>query len=104
MMAIKAKVKLRTCEVCGVKKKVAEFSIGKICIKCENPTLRESTDDEVQGIVPKAKKPLDDLQSLHVKMDHLIQRFDRMETLIMGLMELVGKINYEMEMNKVQDE
>jgi hypothetical protein len=107
-MAIKTKIKLRTCSVCGVKKKVAEFSIGKICNKCEEstPTLREeSTDDEVQLVVPaKVATTTDDLKSLHAKMDHLTQRFDRMEALVVGLMELVGKINYEMEMSKVEED
>lgn len=99
-MATRTKIKLRTCDVCGIKKKVAEFSIGKICNKCDGPnvsTPQELTDDE---IIPKLEIPLD-LQSLHAKMDHLHQRFDRMETLVIGLMELVGKINYDMEMNKI---
>lgn len=101
-MATKTKIKLRTCDVCGIKKKVAEFSVGKICNKCggsDISTLQDSTDDEI--VPQKSEMPLD-LQSLHAKMDHLHQRFDRMETLVIGLMELVGKINYDMEMNKVE--
>lgn len=100
-MATKTKIKLRTCNVCGIKKKIAEFSIGKTCNKCDGSnisTLQESTDDEI--IPSKSEIPLD-LQSLHTKIDHLHQRFDRMETLVIGLMELVGKINYDMEMNKM---
>jgi hypothetical protein len=105
------KTKLRTCNICGIKKKVAEFSTGKICNKCEESTstLREeSSDDEtpistpvplgIPSVVP------DDLQSLHAKIDNLTQRFDRMESLVIGLMELMGKINYDMEINKVEDE
>ena len=90
------KTKLRTCNVCGIKKKVAEFSVGKICNKCEETTstLREeSSDDETPSSV-----------DLHAKIDSLTQRFDRMESLMIGLMELVGKINYDMEINKVEDE
>jgi|RhiMethySRZTD1v2_1073278.scaffolds.fasta_scaffold2491095_1 hypothetical protein len=97
------KIKLRTCSVCGIKKKVAEFSVGKICNKCEETTstLEESSDDETLPLVVPIPN---DLQSLHVKIDSLTQRFDRMESLMIGLMELVGKINYDMEMNKVEDE
>ena len=120
-MVVKMKVKLRTCEICEVKKKVAEFTQGKICNKCQaRPTLREeSTDDET--IIPKSPVvvPLeviakeipevvpnpynDDLQRLHAKIDYLGQRFDRMETLVLGLMDLLGKINCEMEMKKVDE-
>lgn len=119
-MVTKTKIKLRTCDICGTKKKVAEFSMGKICNKCEEntSTLQESTDDEVQLVITTVKDncTLDDLQkdnpthnpstiqSLHEKMDNLSQRFDRMEALMIGLMELVGKINYDMEMNKEKDE
>jgi hypothetical protein len=98
------KTKLRTCSVCGIKKKVAEFSVGKICNKCEETTstlLEESSDDETSPLVVPVPN---DLQSLHAKIDSLTQRFDRMESLMIGLMELVGKINYDIEMNKVEDE
>lgn len=118
-MVTKTKIKLRTCEVCGIKKKVTEFSIGKICNKCEIPTastLQESsTDDEtipprrLDETIPSQKldevissQKSEDLQSLHTKMDHLHQRFDKLEMMVLGLMELVGKINYDMEMNKVE--
>ena len=127
-MVTKTKIKLRTCDICGTKKKVAEFSMGKICNKCEEntSTLQESTDDEVQLVITTVKDnctlqkdnytSVDDLQkdnpthnsstiqSLHEKMDNLSQRFDRMEALMIGLMELVGKINYVMEMSKEKDE
>ena len=95
------KTKLRTCSVCGIKKKVAEFSVGKICNKCEETTSTlqdESSDDEIPPPIPN------DLQSLHAKIDSLTQRFDRMESLMIGLMELVGKINYDMEISKVEDD
>lgn len=97
------KTKLRTCSVCGIKKKVVEFSVGKICNKCEEntSTLREeSSDDETPPFAPIPN----DLQSLHAKIDSLTQRFDRMESLMMGLMDLMGKINYDMEISKVEDE
>lgn len=110
-MAIKMKVKLRTCEICGVKKKVVEFSQGKVCNKCQTQTSHESTDDEtIDETPPKvviAKEipeviANDEIQRLHAKMDHLDQRFDRMETLVLGLMDLLGKINCDMEMKKVE--
>lgn len=105
-MAIKTKIKLRVCEICGIKKKVAEFSIGKICNKCQDSGSevlhKESSDDEATMVTPKITPVDDNLNSLHAKLDDLTQRFDRMETLVIGLMELVGKINYEMEMNKVE--
>ncbi len=113
------KTKFRTCNICGIKKKVAEFSSGKICNRCERTppsTLREeSTDDEMDTMHISTDDTTsngmhvndnvhtstgDDLQSLHAKVDHLHQRFDKMEALMMGLMELVGKINYDIEMNK----
>jgi hypothetical protein len=110
------KTKLRTCNICGIKKKVAEFSSGKICNICERTstesvsTLREeSTDDEISVSTKDDRVYIstngdtnDDLRSLHTKIDHLHQRFDKMEVLMMGLMELVGKINYDMEINKVR--
>ena len=120
-MAIK--IKLRTCNICGTKKKVAEFSSAKTCIKCEermsteSVSSQESTDDETQTndtknheipkiknheIQPKIKNHIDDL-SLHAKIDDLSQRLNRMEALMMGLMELVGKINYDMEINKMKE-
>lgn len=107
-MAIKMKVKLRTCEICGVKKKVVEFSRGKVCNKCQAQTSHESTDDETIDETPPiviAKEiPVvianDEIQRLHAKMDHLDQRFDRMETLMLGMMDLLGKINCEMELDK----
>jgi len=119
MMAIKTK--LRVCEICGVKKKVGEFSIGRICNKCEGSsasTLQESTDDETDEISQTDKLPLEiDLvgltelpktseayHDLHTKVDLLNQRLDRMETLMLGLMELVGKINYDMEISKIKHE
>jgi hypothetical protein len=98
------KIKLRVCDVCKVKKKVAEFSTGKICNSCEGSasTLREeSTDDEVE--IPKDntdKIPNVDANNLHEKIDLLNQRLDRMETLMLGLMDLMGKINYDMEIKK----
>lgn len=118
IMPIKTKIKLRKCEVCKEKKKVAEFSIGKICNKCESSmpldtasTLQDSSDDEVQipvcdNLVLDTKVDIktDNLQSLHAKVDNLTKRFDRMEVLLLGLMDLMGKMNYEMEMNKVDDE
>ena len=109
----KTKIKLRTCEICGIKKNVKEFSVGKVCDKCETEstsTLREeSTDDEISVSTKDDRVYIstngdtnDDLRSLHTKIDHLHQRFDKMEVLMMGLMELVGKINYDMEINKVR--
>jgi uncharacterized Zn finger protein (UPF0148 family) len=110
-MAIKMKVKLRTCEICGVKKKVVEFSRGKVCNKCQTQTSHENTDDdetidETPIIIAKEIPVIvnDEIQSLHAKMDNLNQRFDRMEALVLGLMDLLGKINCELEMKKAEDE
>ena len=137
MMAIKTK--LRVCEICGVKKKVVEFSIGKICNKCKGSsasTLQESTDDETDEIsqtgeisqtdklstleidlvgssefksgnrielnLTELPKTSETYHDLHTKVDLLNQRLDRMETLMLGLMELVGKINYDMEIGKIK--
>jgi len=142
-MAIKTK--LRVCEICGVKKKVAEFSIGRICNKCKGSnasTLQESTDDETYEIshtdeisqtgeisqtdklstleidlvgssgfsefkptelnLTELPKTSETYHDLHTKVDLLNQRLDRMETLMLGLMELVGKINYDMEIGKIK--
>jgi hypothetical protein len=44
----------------------------------------------------------DNIQSLHKKVDNLTERFNKMETLLLGLMDLVGKMNYEMEINKIE--
>jgi len=104
-MAIKMKVKLRTCEVCGVKKNVVEFSQGKVCNKCQPQALRQNTDDKVVSpmeMVIAKELPNDEIQRLHAKMDHLNQRFDRMEALVLGLMDLLGKINCDMEMKNVE--
>jgi hypothetical protein len=94
-MMIKTKIKLRTCEICGIKKKVAEFPVGKICNKCESPV--ENAFDKVPLVKVKMS---DDSSLLHAKIDLLTERLDRMETLMLGLMELVGKINYDMEVSK----
>jgi hypothetical protein len=86
------KIKLRVCDVCKIKKKVAEFSTGKICNSCEGSTstLREESVAETE--IPT--------ESLHEKIDLLNQRLDRMETLMLGLMDLVGKISFDMEIKK----
>ena len=118
MMAIKTK--LRVCEICGTKKKVAEFSIGRICNKCEEPstsTLREELTDEAASQISESKtSEMDEMSQvesskisemyhdLHVKVDLLNHRLGRMETLMLGLMELVGKINYDMEISKIKSE
>lgn len=89
------KTKLRTCDVCNIKKNVVEFSNGKICKLCEiHPKEPESLSKPDKLVHDK------DITSLHTKLDMLTQRLDRMEELVTGLMELVGKINYDMEMNK----
>jgi hypothetical protein len=89
---MKLKIKLRVCGVCGVKKRVSEFPGGKICNTCSpDATLHESDEDP------------DDLQSLHTKVDQLTHRLSRMEELMSGLMDLVGKINYDMEIGKAID-
>lgn len=106
----KTKIKLRTCEICGIKKNVKEFSVGKVCDKCETEstsTLREeSTDDDDPANITLQKdihatEPRN--HDLHIKMDLLNKRLDRMEALLLGLMELVGKINYDMEISKVDE-
>ena len=106
------KTKLRVCEICGVKKKVAEFSTGKICNKCEtddddaktNDTRTDDTVDNatnIDGVKDNNGKAANN--DLHMKIDLLSQRLERMEALMLGLMELVGKINYDMEMDRVED-
>lgn len=119
---VKTKIKLRVCDICGEKKRVTEFSAGKICNKCETipienaSTLQESTDDEADELHSKVDSlhtrmdnfkvdtRTDNLQSLHTKVDDLTKRFDKMEVLLLGLMDLVGKMNYEMEINKAKDD
>lgn len=96
ILVMKLKIKLRVCRVCGIKKRVEEFPGGKVCNTCSSEnvsTLHESEEDLT-----------DDLQSLHTKVDQLTQRLSRMEELMSGLMELVGKINYDIEISKAIDE
>ena len=104
-----AKVKWRTCDICVKRKKVVEFHKGRICIECGDvaPTLRDDTSEDIPLNDSSEGQSLDKFpsgDSLDAKVDRLNQRIDRIEELLLGLMELVGKINYDLELNKNNNE
>lgn len=92
MLVMSQKIRFRICDICNLRKQISEFSKGRICLQCDEGSTIIGSD---------AHPEPENVSDLYIKIGQIDEKLDRMERLMLGLMDMLGKINNDMELSKV---